>query len=106
MRPQIQQPGPGLCPLCGMELIPVRKGAQEDRGPRTLEMSEAGKRLAEIETIPVEHKYVTKNVRLVGKVDVDETRLAYITAWAMENGVVHFRSDIYGRDGVANYAMR
>ncbi len=31
---------------------------------------------------------------------------AYITAWAMENGVVHFRSDIYGRDGVANYAMQ
>lgn len=30
---------------------------------------------------------------------------AYITAWAMENGVVHFRSDIYNRDGVGNYAM-
>lgn len=31
---------------------------------------------------------------------------AYITAWSMENGIVHFREDIYGRDGVANYAMR
>ena len=25
----------------------------------------------------------------------------YITAWANENGVVHFRPDIYGQDGAA-----
>ena len=31
---------------------------------------------------------------------------AYITAWAMENGVVHFRSDIYGNDGIADFAMQ
>lgn len=31
---------------------------------------------------------------------------AYITAWAMENGVVHFRSDIYGRDGVGDVAFQ
>lgn len=31
---------------------------------------------------------------------------AYITAWASESGVVNFRSDIYGRDGVGNYAMQ
>lgn len=30
---------------------------------------------------------------------------AYITAWATESGVVHFRSDIYGNDGVGDYAM-
>ena len=31
---------------------------------------------------------------------------AYFTAWANENGVVHFRSDIYGRDGVGDLAQR
>ncbi len=30
----------------------------------------------------------------------------YITAWANESGVVHFRSDIYGRDGVGDIATR
>ena len=30
---------------------------------------------------------------------------AYITAWATENGVVNFRSDIYGNDGVGDIAM-
>jgi murein L,D-transpeptidase YcbB/YkuD len=31
---------------------------------------------------------------------------AYFTAWANESGVVHFRSDIYGRDGVGDLAQR
>ncbi len=31
---------------------------------------------------------------------------AYITAWAMESGVVNFRDDIYGLDGIGTYAMQ
>jgi murein L,D-transpeptidase YcbB/YkuD len=31
---------------------------------------------------------------------------AYITAWSMENGVVHFRDDIYAYDGVGTIAAR
>jgi murein L,D-transpeptidase YcbB/YkuD len=31
---------------------------------------------------------------------------AYISAWAMENGVVHFRDDIYGYDGVGAIAQQ
>ncbi len=37
--------------------------------------------LMNIETARVQRRYVTNVVRLVGKVDYDETRLKYITAW-------------------------
>ena len=80
MHPQIQLPKPGKCPLCGMDLIPLKKGGGDD-GPRTLVMSPASMALAEIETRPAERKYVTHTVRMVGKVQFDETRLSYITAW-------------------------
>ena len=80
MHPQIRQPKPGLCPICGMKLIPL---AQEDQGEtlRTFTTSEAAKALMDVETSPVERRFVTAEVRMVGKVDYDETRLAYITAW-------------------------
>jgi len=81
MHPQIRQPGPGKCPLCAMDLIPVAEDAGEQLGPRELKLSEAAQRLAEIQVAPVERHWVTKEVRMVGKVDFDETRLATITAW-------------------------
>jgi Cu(I)/Ag(I) efflux system membrane fusion protein len=82
MHPQIRQPQPGKCPLCGMELIPVSEDSgSEMAGLRQYRTSEAAKQLMNIETSLVERKFVTKEVRMVGKADYDETRLSYITAW-------------------------
>lgn len=81
MHPQIHVPGPGKCPLCGMDLIPVKESGGEEDGPRRLKLSETAKKLAEIATVPVERKFVTHVVDMVGKVDYDETRLAHITSW-------------------------
>lgn len=82
MHPQIRQPKPGRCPICGMELIPVSEGeGPEPASPRQLTMSEAAKKLAEIQTSPVERRFVDAHIRMAGKVDYDETRLKYITAW-------------------------
>ncbi|HNR30591.1 MAG TPA: efflux RND transporter periplasmic adaptor subunit [Candidatus Hydrogenedentes bacterium] len=81
MHPQIRQPGPGLCPLCGMDLIPVETGGQEDAGPRTFVTSESAKALMDIATARVERRFVTAEVRMVGKIEYDETRLGYIAAW-------------------------
>lgn len=82
MHPQIRQPEPGQCPICGMDLIPVtgEQSAGSSLGPRELALSPAAMKLAEVETVPVERKFVSKPVRMVGKVEYDETRLAYITA--------------------------
>jgi len=80
MHPRVRQPKPGRCPICFMELVPIKKG-DEEAGERALAISHAAAKLAEIQTSPVERKLVTVEVRMVGKVDYDESRLAYITAW-------------------------
>jgi Cu(I)/Ag(I) efflux system membrane fusion protein len=82
MHPQIIRYKPGLCPICKMELIPVYKETQSEMsGMRQFTTSEAAKALMNIETAPVERKFVTAEIRMVGKVEYDETKLAYITAW-------------------------
>lgn len=82
MHPQIRQPEPGQCPICGMDLIPVDSGAGGDsENPREFSTSEAGKALMDIETAPVERRPVDVPVRMVGKVAPDERRIGHITAW-------------------------
>ncbi|MHC4550967.1 MAG: efflux RND transporter periplasmic adaptor subunit [Planctomycetota bacterium] len=82
MHPQIKLQDPNArCPICGMELIPVTEESGDDGAPRRLSMSEAAKALAEVETAPVERRFVIKEVPLVGKIDYDETSQQTITAW-------------------------
>ena len=80
MHPQIQLPNPGDCPICGMDLIPL-KDSGDDAGPRALAMSESDKALAQIQTAPVERRFVESEVRMVGKVVYDETRVKSLSAW-------------------------
>jgi len=79
MHPQIRSNKPGKCPLCGMKLVPVQ--TKVTGGLRTLVVSPEARALMNIETAPVERKYVAIEVPMVGKVDFDETKLGYITAW-------------------------
>ena len=82
MHPQVDLHKPGLCPICNMDIIPlIIDDAQEGAGMRQLTVSENAKKLMDIEVAPVERKFVDAIVRMVGKVDYDETNLAYITAW-------------------------
>jgi membrane fusion protein, copper/silver efflux system len=80
MHPQIQQPEPGNCPICGMTLIPVAKDGGSDDGPRTLSMSESSRALADIQTTEIKREFPEAKIRLVGKLDYDETRLKSLTA--------------------------
>jgi len=81
MHPQIQLPKPGLCPICHMALVTLDFGDDAEAGPRELSVSATSKKLMEIETAAVEHRFVTAAVRMIGKVDYDETRVSYLTAW-------------------------
>jgi Cu(I)/Ag(I) efflux system membrane fusion protein len=82
MHPQINLPQSGQCPICGMDLIPVSdEPADPISGERVLSMSESAAKLADIETVSVERKAPRAEIRMVGKIDYDESKLAYITAY-------------------------
>ncbi|MFH0962910.1 MAG: efflux RND transporter periplasmic adaptor subunit [Planctomycetota bacterium] len=82
MHPQINQPREGKCPICFMDLVPVYETelGGKTEGP-VLVLSDAERALAEIETSPVEYRPLSVTVRMVGKIDVDETRLSHVAAW-------------------------
>jgi len=83
MHPQIKLPKKGLCPICAMDLIPLYEGGEADElgSEVSLTLNEVGQKLAEIETMEVKYQVVSNEVRLVGKVDYDESKLSYISAW-------------------------
>lgn len=75
MHPQIRQPEPGDCPICGMDLIPLEESSSND--PLVLEMTREAVKLASIQTTTIgQEKAGTGNaLRLSGKIQPDE-RLA------------------------------
>lgn len=82
MHPQIRLPSPGKCPICAMELVRADAGGTQTGNDRILVMSEAERRLAEIVTVPVVRKFVENEVRMVGKITENETKVKTISAWA------------------------
>jgi Cu(I)/Ag(I) efflux system membrane fusion protein len=71
MHPQIRKNEPGLCPLCGMDLIPLTQDA-EQVDPNTISMTENAARIAEIQTMVVSVQDPVKKVRLYGQIAADE----------------------------------
>ncbi|MCJ7525755.1 MAG: efflux RND transporter periplasmic adaptor subunit [Candidatus Aminicenantes bacterium] len=97
MHPQIKQPNPGKCPICGMDLIPVAISEDSQVGKQELKLSENAMKLAGIQTATVQRRYVTTEVRLAGKVAFDETRLKVITAW-VPGRIDHLYVDFTGAE--------
>jgi len=81
MHPQIKQEEPGSCPICGMDLIPLKSiQGSDDANPNEITMSEAALKLADIQTVRVEKKQAIRKEYLQGKVEPDERRIAHLTA--------------------------
>jgi len=76
MHPQIQENGPGQCPLCGMDLIPMDNDLNAEGLPDEVPMSDAAMKLADIQTYKVKLEKPEKEIRLLGRVKPDE-RLMY-----------------------------
>ena len=77
MHPQIKLNKPGKCPICAMDLIPLKP---EDLGPREIKLSKTAEALANIEALPAFRKEFYFPVRMVGKISLDETRSKKITS--------------------------
>lgn len=76
MHPEVRQSGPGNCPICGMKLIPVSRAQAQSDDVRI----DAGRRQTlGVRTGTVELRPVSSEVRAVGRVAYDETRLEDVT---------------------------
>ncbi len=81
MHPQVKLPKPGQCPICFMDLIPVRAGEDDDADAPRLKLSARARELARVQTSPVQREMVTHELRLVGKVVPDETGITQISSY-------------------------
>jgi membrane fusion protein, copper/silver efflux system len=82
MHPQIQLPESGQCPICFMDLIEVQKETSVNRSSlRQISFDSRARKLAEVEVQAVSHGKAVTEIRMVGRVDYDETRVGTITSW-------------------------
>lgn len=80
MHPQIRQPGPGRCPICGMALVPASSGSADlDQFAITIEPAQ--RRLAQIKTAAVTSEPVSVTLETIGSIEIDESRQATIAAY-------------------------
>ncbi len=85
MHPQIRMAAAGACPICGMDLIPAsghdrHVHAGEER-PGRVSLSPRARALARVQTEPVRRTEPRAELRLLGRVDHDESRLRTVTPW-------------------------
>lgn len=80
MHPQIRQPHPGRCPICGMALVPAAGGGG-DLDELSLQIDTAQRRLANIQTAPARSGPVAASIETVGAIAIDESRMATISAY-------------------------
>ena len=81
MHPRIQMDHKDLCPLCGMELTPVKSHGGGGRGgpAAPLSLSPDAWRWPAWQR-PRSAQELSKDIRTVGRVELDETRVAHIAS--------------------------
>ena len=74
MHPQIRQDGPGLCPLCAMDLIPLKSSNSggEAVDPDAIMMSHEAMALANVQTTMVSRENPVKEIKMYGTIQADE----------------------------------
>ena len=74
MHPQIRMDKPGKCPLCAMDLIPLKTTGSGDTAidPDAIQLSAEAVALANIQTTVVSRQNPVKDIRLYGIIQVDE----------------------------------
>ena len=72
MHPQIRMDKPGKCPICGMDLIPLKQASAANVDPDAIRLTKEAAQLASVQTSIVTNQKPIKEVRLYGKVQADE----------------------------------
>jgi len=79
---------PGKCPVCGMDMVPVEEHGDEEASETPsaanvlseITLSPTAQKLAQLQVAPVERRFAAAEIRMVGKVDYDETRQRTISS--------------------------
>ena len=88
MHPFIIREKPGLCPICGMELIKKIDNSASSEAPPPADMaahvslSPAQRVMANVATVEAKNEILNKEINAVGIVQYDQSRQAKVTAWA------------------------
>lgn len=96
MHPQIRSGEPGKCPICGMDLI-LLESSDSEGNPNAVQMSEYAMKLANIQTQTVGSREDEPELRLNGKVAVDE-RIAYTQATHVPGRIERLQVNFTGEE--------
>lgn len=81
MHPQVRMDHFDVCPICGMDLTPVGQAADAGEfDPEQMQLGEHARQMARVETASIEPRLLFREIRTVGKIDFDETRMAQIAS--------------------------
>lgn len=90
MHPSVRMTEPGTCPICAMDLVPVRRNpvvssdSASDSGEQivsdhsTFFVDPRRQQLINVQTEPVEVRSLEKVIRAVATLELDETRIAQV----------------------------
>lgn len=76
MHPSVHQSGPGKCPICGMELIPVSK---EQVRAGVVTIPAARQQLIGVRTSEVRSAKMVRSLRAIGRLTYDESKLTDVS---------------------------
>jgi membrane fusion protein, copper/silver efflux system len=97
MDPQVRKKEPGKCPICGMDLILLHQTATTVSDSNAIHFSKEALALANVSTSIVTTQSPTKEVRLYGKVQMDERLLQNQVAQfpgRIEKLMINFTGDL------------
>jgi len=76
MHPSVRSATPGTCPICGMDLVPVTR---QEAATATIRIDARRRQEIGVKTERVTRQSLSTEVRAVGRVVFDETRLSDVT---------------------------
>jgi Cu(I)/Ag(I) efflux system membrane fusion protein len=100
MHPEVVSDKPGDCPICGMKLVLVKNEAKaegsEVAGRASLRLTPERRQLLGVRSEEIHHGPLTRTIRTVGRVAVDERRLHHIHT-KYDGYVEHLYVDFTGK---------
>jgi RND family efflux transporter MFP subunit len=100
MHPAYTSKKPGTAPDCGMDLVPKyadEESAVKNMPPGTVQITSEKQQLIGVRTGKVERQRIERILRVVGRIGIDETRVAHIHT-KVSGYIEHVFADFVGKE--------